>query len=200
MGEFLPAVLQKFLRRHPDIHVDLRERLSHEIVRAVGEGKVEVGIVSGYERTEALQVLPYREDRLVLVVPAGHALAREPAVAFADTLAFDHVGLQEGSALRTFLQRQSDDLPRALRLRIEVSNFETACRMVEAGVGIGVMPASAARRHARAPALELVALGDAWAVRRMQLCMRSLESLPAFARDLVDLLLEDAAHAGGAGA
>ena len=78
MGEFLPPVLQKFLRRHPDIHVDLRERLSHEIVRSVGEGKVEVGIVSGYERTEALQVLPYREDRLVLVVPAVWILARRP--------------------------------------------------------------------------------------------------------------------------
>ena len=193
MGEFLPPVLQTFLRQHPDVNVDLRERLSHEIVRAVGEGKVDIGIVSGYERTEALQVIAYRQDRLVLVVPCGHPLTHEANAAFADTLAFDHVGLQEGSALRAFLQRLCDDLHRTLRLRIEVSNFEGACRMIEAGVGVGVMPESAARRHARSLDVRIVALADEWSLRQMHVCVRSLENLPGFARDLVDLLVEDAA-------
>jgi DNA-binding transcriptional LysR family regulator len=194
MGEFLPPVLQTFLRQHPDVNVDLRERLSHDIVRSVSESKVDVGIVSGYERTEALQVIPYRRDRLVAVLPRGHALASETAIAFADTLAFDHVGLQEGSALRAFLQRLCDDLHRSLKLRIEVSNFEGACRMIEAGVGIGVMPESGARRHAETLQIEIVPLTDAWAVRQMHVCVRDLETLPGFARDLVELLMADAAR------
>ena len=193
MGEFLPPVLQTYLRRHPDVNVDLRERLSHDIVRLVGEGTIDVGIVSGYERTEALQVIPYRRDRLVLVVPRGHALTAAGAVAFADTLAFDHIGLNEASALRAFLQRICDELHQRLKLRIEVSNFEAACRMVEAGVGVGVMPESAARRHALAMAIEIVPLVDAWSLRQMHVCVRSLEALPAFARDLIELLVEDAA-------
>ena len=197
MGEFLPPVLQTFLRRHPDVNIDLRERLSHDIVRSVSEGKVDIGIVSGYERTEALQVVPYRRDRLVMVLPRGHALASRPVIAFADTLDFDHVGLQEGSALRAFLQRLCDDLHRSLKLRIEVSNFEGACRMIEAGVGIGVMPESAARRHAAALEIEIVALADAWSLRQMHVCVRSLDTLPQFARDLVELLVEDAARSPG---
>ena len=192
MGEFLPPVLQTFLRQHPDVNVDLRERLSHDIVRSVGEGKVDVGIVSGYERTEALQVIPYRRDRLVMVLPRGHALASDSAISFADTLDFDQIGLQEGSALRAFLQRLCDDLHRSLKLRIEVSNFEGACRMIEAGVGIGVMPESAARRHASALQIEIVPLADAWALRQMHVCVRNLETLPQFARDLVELLVADA--------
>ncbi len=196
MGEFLPPVLQTFLRQHPDVNIDLRERLSHDIVRSVGEGKVDVGIVSGYERTEALQVIPYRRDSLVMVLPRGHALAREAAISFADTLDFDHVGLQEGSALRAFLQRLCDDLHRSLKLRIEVSNFEGACRMIEAGVGIGVMPESAARRHAAALAIEIVPLADAWSLRQMHVCVRNLETLPQFAKDLVDLLVADAGAEG----
>jgi DNA-binding transcriptional LysR family regulator len=194
MGEFLPPVLQTFLRQHPDVNVDLRERLSHDIVRSVGEGKVDVGIVSGYERTEALQVIPYRRDRLVMVLPRGHALSRQAEIAFADTLDFDHIGLQEGSALRAFLQRLCDDLHRSLKLRIEVSNFEGACRMIEAGVGIGVMPESAARRHAEALQIEIVPLADAWSMRQMHVCVRNLETLPGFARDLVELLVDDAAR------
>lgn len=192
MGEFLPPVLQTFLRQHPDVNVDLRERLSHDIVRSVGEGKVDVGIVSGYERTEALQVIPYRRDRLVMVLPRGHALASDSAISFADTLDFDQIGLQEGSALRAFLQRLCDDLHRSLKLRIEVSNFEGACRMVEAGVGVSVMPESAARRHAATLDIEIVPLADAWALRQMHVCVRNLETLPQFARDLVELLVADA--------
>ena len=69
------------LRQHPDVNVDLRERLSHDIVRSLGEGKIDIGIVSGYERTEALQVIPYRRDRLVLVAPRGHALTASKAIA-----------------------------------------------------------------------------------------------------------------------
>jgi DNA-binding transcriptional LysR family regulator len=193
MGEFLPPVLQTFLRQHPDVNVDLRERMSHDIVRSVGEGKADVGIVSGYERTEALQVIPYRRDRLVMVLPRAHPLSAERSIAFADSLAYDQIGLQEGSALRAFLQRRCDDLHRSLMLRIEVSNFEGACRMVEAGVGVSVMPESAARRHAEALQIRIVPLTDAWALRQMHVCVRDVETLPGFARDLVDLLVADAA-------
>jgi DNA-binding transcriptional LysR family regulator len=192
MGEFLPPVLQTYLRQHPDVNIDLRERLSHDIVRSVGEGKIDVGIVSGYERTEALQVIPYRRDRLVLVVPRGHALTAQSATSFADTLGFDQIGLHEGSALRAFLQRICDELHTGLKLRIEVSNFEGACRMVEAAVGVGVMPESAARRHALTMQIEIVPLADAWSLRQMHVCVRNLEALPGFARDLIALLVEDA--------
>ena len=195
MGEFLPPVLQTYLHQHPDVNVDLRERLSHDIVRSVGEGAIDIGIVSGYERTEALEVIPYRRDRLVLVVPRAHALAAAGSIAFADTLACDQIGLHEGSALRAFLQRICDDLHASLKLRIEVSNFEGACRMVEAGVGVGVMPESAARRHAQAMRIAIVPLTDAWSLREMHVCVRSLQALPGFARDLVELLIEDARSA-----
>lgn len=194
--EFLPAVLRRYLPAHPDVSVDLRERLSSDIVRAVSEGKTDIGIVSGNVRTEGLQVVPYRQDRLVLAVPAGHALAWHRAVPFADTLAYDHVGLHESSAIHAFLHRIADGLDRAIRLRIQVGGFEAACRLVEAGVGIGILPESAAARHRQTMDIRIVALEDDWAVRRMQICVRSLDLLPAFARELVELLREDAGAAG----
>lgn len=192
IGEFLPPVLRHYLQSHPDVNVDLRERLSNDIIRAVSEGQTDIGIVAGTVRTEALQTLPYRRDHLVLVLPRGHALAGSAAVAFADTLELDHVGLHEASAIHGFLRQVCDELHRPLKLRIQVGNFETACRMIEAGVGVGILPLSAAQRHAQAMAITIVPLGDAWAVRQMQICVRSFEALPAFARELVDLLVADA--------
>lgn len=192
LGEFLPPVLRRYLLSHPDVNVDLQERLSHDIVRAVTEGQTDIGIVAGLVRTEQLQVLPYRHDRLVLVVPRGHALAGTAAIAFADTLAYDHIGLHESSAIRAFLQQICEGLQRPMQQRIQVSNFEAACRMVEASVGVAILPESAARRHAQTMAVAIVPLADAWAERALQIVVRRLDALPAYARELVDLLVEDA--------
>ncbi len=199
LGEFLPPVLRDYLRSHPDVNIDLRERLSHDIVRAVTEGQTDIGIVAGAVRTENLETLPYRQDTLLLVVPRGHALAGGNPVAFADTLELDHVGLSEASAIHAFLRQACDRLHRVLPTRIEVGNFEAACRMVEAGVGVAILPGSAARRHAQSMAIDTVALSDDWSLREMQICMRNLQALPPFARDLVDLLVADAESARCAG-
>jgi DNA-binding transcriptional LysR family regulator len=191
--EFLPAVLSRYLATHPDVSVDLRERLSSDIVRAVGEGQTDIGIVSGSVRAQGLEVIPYREDRLVLAVPAGHALASRRSVAFSETLALPHVGLHEASAIHAFLHQIARDLHRTtLRLRIEVGNFEAACRMVEAGVGVSILPQSAARRHRAHMDLRILQLKDDWALRKLQVVVRSFELLPSFARELVELLKKDA--------
>lgn len=195
LGEFLPEVLKRYLATHPDVNIDLQEKLSNEIVRAVMDGKTDIGIVAGSVRTENLQTLPYRSDSLVLVVPEGHPVAELPSTPLIDALEFDHVGLHEASALHAFLHRECEQLNKPLKVRIQVSSFESACRMVEAGVGVGVLPESAARRHARSMAIRLVPLSDAWALRSMQICVRSLTELPHFARDLIDLLSEDARQA-----
>jgi DNA-binding transcriptional LysR family regulator len=198
LSEFLPPVLREFLGRNPDVNVDLRERLSHDIVRAVTEGQTDIGIVAGLVRTENLETLPYRKDRLVLVVPKGHALDGVMQLAFADTLDLDYVGLHESSAIHAFLRQASDQLHKPIKLRIQVGNFETACRMIESGVGVGVLPESAASRHAATMDIAIVPLSDAWSVRDMQICMRSLDALPSFAKELVELLVMDAAGTANA--
>ena len=195
LGEYLPPVLREYLISHPDVNIDLREKLSHDTVRAVSDGQTDIGIVAGSVRTENLEVIPYRRDRLVLVVPGAHALAALPAIDFEQTLDLDHVGLSEASAIQSFLRQICDGLHRRMRMRIQVGNFEAGCRMIEAGVGVGILPASAAQRHAQVMAIRIVPLNNAWALREQQICVRSLTALPGFARDLVDLLVADAASA-----
>jgi DNA-binding transcriptional LysR family regulator len=195
LGEFLPPVLRTYLLSHPDVNIDLKERLSHDIVRAVTEGQTDIGIVAGHVRTENLEVIPYRHDRLALVVPIAHPLDQAQAIDFEQTLGFDHIGLHESSAIHAFLRQVCDGLHRRLPLRIQVGNFEAACRMIEANVGVGILPESAARRHAQSMGIRIVPLKDEWALRALLVCVRKLDALPGFARDLVDLLVADARDA-----
>ncbi len=197
LSEFLAPVLRTYLLSHPDVNIDLRERPSQDIVRAVTDGQTDIGIVAGNVRTEALQTIKYRRDSLVLVLAAGHPLAGHETVAFEETLEEDYVGLAESTAIHTFLRERCGELHRPLRMRIQVGGFEAACRMVEASVGVAVMPDSAARRHARTMRIRIVPLSNKWSLREMVICVRDREALPPFAHDLLNLLVQDAAEAEG---
>lgn len=195
VANFLPSILRTFLREHGNVNVELRERSSQQIVRAVSEGAADIGIVAGNVRSEGLELQPYRSDRLVAVVAAGHPAAAREAIAFSEALDFEFISLGDDSAIHAFLEEASQRLDRALRMRIQVGNFEALCRMVEAGIGIGVVPELLALRYAQAMAIRIVPLADAWALRELQICARSFRLLPGFARQLVDLLLADARNA-----
>jgi DNA-binding transcriptional LysR family regulator len=192
LTEFLPEALSAFLAEHPQVSIDLEERLSDEIVGLVAEGVGDLGIVAGTVDTGRLETYPFRSDRFVLVAPKGHALASSPSVAFAEVLEHDFVGLDRASALQRFLASKAARIGRPLRLRVQLRSFDAVCRMVEAGVGLGIVPETTARRTARAMAIAAVDLEDAWAARDLTLCIRSLGDLPSSARQLVEHLRKGA--------
>ena len=189
--EFLPEVLAGFLSQRPGVTVDLQERLSRDIVRGVLDGTSDMGIIAGPVEAAGLQVLHFSTDELVLMVPVDHPLAQLPSVTLEQTLAYQHIGLHEGSTLLSFLREHVERLGKHLSLRIQVSSFEAICRMVEAGVGIGVLPEMVARRHARYTRIKIVGLQDEWAMRELKICVRKLDDQPVFAQRLIEFILEN---------
>jgi DNA-binding transcriptional LysR family regulator len=183
--EFLPEPLSAFLASHPQVNIDLEERLSDEIVAAVADGTADIGIVASTVELTGLETLPFRTDRFVLVVAPGHALASRDRVAFADLLDLDFVGLDRASALQRFLSDKADRIGRRLKLRVQLRSFDAVCRLVECGVGIGIVPETTALRSARTMAIQRVALTDIWALRKLTICMRREDELPRYARDLL---------------
>ncbi|SHH82187.1 LysR family transcriptional regulator [Pollutimonas bauzanensis] len=197
MNEFMPAILANYLAGHPDVNVELRERLSYLVVKAVADGTADIGITAQAGGGESIEFLPYRTDRLVLVTHQDHVLAQQSAVDFDQTLGYDYVGLSEASAIHAFLLQAADDLGRVLRFRVEIGNFEAACRMIAAQVGIGVIPESAARRYVKDLPLKIISLNDEWALRRLHICVRQFDRLPVFAKELVSLLVKDGSKEHG---
>ena len=185
LTEFLPEALSSFLTAHPNVSVDLEERLSDEIVGLIAEGVGDVGIVAGTVDSGALETFPFRKDRFVLVVAREHPLARRSRIGFAQVLEHDFVGLDRASALQRFLAGHAARAGRPLRLRVQLRSFDAVCRLVECNVGIGVVPETTARRVAKIMAIVPVVLTDAWAPRDLTICVRRFADLPPFARELV---------------
>jgi DNA-binding transcriptional LysR family regulator len=185
LTEFLPEALSSFLSAHPNVSVDLVERLSDEIVGLIAEGVADLGIIAGTVDPGALETFPYRRDRFVLVVAHDHPLAVRDRISLAQVLDHDFVGLDRASALQRFLADKAARIGRPLRLRIQLRSFDAVCRMVERNVGIGVVPETTAKRAALSMAVTPVTLTDSWAERDLTICVRNFEELPIFARELV---------------
>jgi len=194
--EFLPAALAGFLQAHPTIDVDLTERPSGEIVRAIANGAADVGIVAdAVDSAAELETFPFAEDRLVLVTPRRHALGRRRRIAFRETLACDFVGLAPGSALQDHLDDHAARTGSRLKLRLRLpGGFDAVCRMADKGIGIAVVSRTAALRCCKTMALRVVPLVDPWAHRRLRICVKSLSGLPVHARSLVEHLRRLAAE------
>ena len=194
--EIMPKVLASFLAGHPQVSVSLREQGNAEIARAVREGRADIGVVAGELDLGGLDATQFATDRLTLVVSPAHRLSRRAKVAFAEVIDEPMVGLYESSTIQMFLAARVQEMGRpASRPRVEVNSFEAVCLMAEAGVGVGVVPGSVARRNAAKLKIRLIPLTDAWALRRRYVVARELASRPKYVGDLVEAIQASSAPA-----
>ncbi|WP_454693490.1 LysR family transcriptional regulator [Achromobacter aegrifaciens] len=189
ISEHLPYVLAKFFETHGFITVDLQERLSLEIVRAVHEGMADIGVISTVQ-ADGLETIPYRKNPLVLAAPIKHPLSVHEHIQFSEALTYEFIWLDAHSATHTFLQQEVSHLGLSMRQRIQVGSFDAMCRMIHANVGIGVLPEIAARRHAASNEIKIIQLTDPWAIRELRICIRKREELPIYTRALLDFILQ----------
>jgi DNA-binding transcriptional LysR family regulator len=165
--QFLPADLARFLDENQGIKVSLEERLSGEIVEAVRSGKADVGVFADNVPALGIERRLYRKDELVLLVPRMHKFAGRESIQFAETLDEEYVGLNAGSSLLARMTDAAFAAERPLKLRIQVTSFDGICRMIEAGLGIGILPRAAVRQELVAAGLRLVSLSDPWSSRTL---------------------------------
>jgi len=186
--QFLPAELKSFMERYPQVQIHLQERISSVIAKAVADNAADIGILNDGSYGERFSLLPYHDDELVVIAPAGHALTRRKSVKLVQVLDHDVVGAHPGSVMNNLLTKAAAELGRPLRLRIQVSSYDALCLMVAAGLGIGVMPRKSAQLFLPSLKIRCVSLDEPWAARKLVLCVRDLAALSPAARLLVQHL------------
>lgn len=181
--EVLPQRLAAWMAAHPQVDIELRERESDQIARSVAAGFAEIGVLSNAVETGALILRPFAVDRLVVVASRHHPLANERQVHLADVIGDRFVGLTSG-ALQDHIDAQVSRLGAKLKIRVRLRSFDGICRMAGAGVGIGIVPETAARRCQRSTQIATIRLRDPWATRQLSLCIRDADDLTPSAKAL----------------
>jgi DNA-binding transcriptional LysR family regulator len=194
LAQYLPGDLASFSAANPEIKIALEEERSTAIAEAVRKGAADVGIVMEGADAEGLQLFEYRTDLLCAVVPRRHPV-RGRTIAFAKLLDHDFVGLESNTVISRLMQGEATRAGKPLRLRVQVKSFDVVARLVQAGLGIGVLPEDAVEAFARPMGLRAIRLTDAWASRRMFVGVKQYTGLAAPARRLVDHLVSKASPA-----
>lgn len=191
LSEHLPELLAGFLRANPAISIDVEEMESTAIGAAISAGDADIGIASASELPDALDKLPFREDRLVVALPAAEAQgAGDAPLAFADIVGRPFVCLSRGSALQRHIAGHAARIGRTLKVRARVTSFDAMCQMVGAGAGIAILPEAAAHRHKAGTGIAVLPLADGWARRDLAISVSTTSRLPDAAKRLARHLHE----------
>jgi DNA-binding transcriptional LysR family regulator len=185
---FLPERLRDFMARYPAVQVSLLECDTRDVIRACLDDLADVGVGVGVPAQAGLESWPFASDPLQVVLPAGHALVGCEALSFAQVLNLPLIGVNQGGALDRSLHERAAALQRPLSMKVSVSSFDAVCRMVEAGLGIAVIPRSAAAAYAGSPRFVRLPLDEPWAMRELRLFALRKSPRPRAVEALIDVL------------
>ena len=188
ISECLPPDLAAFSQVHPQIRISLEDQTSAEVQAAVAEGRADVGIFVPPLLDNRLSTWRYRRGSLAAMVPAGHALAALERVRFDALLDHDIVGLHAGAAAHELMRAEAEGQGRTLKARLQVRGFDAIAQLVEAGLGVAVLPAAVAHRFAQIFRVRVLTLDEAWAEREYRLGVRTQEVLPTVVQRFVAAL------------
>lgn len=188
LSQFLPDDVGRFVALYPQIKFDIEERVGSAVIRAVADGRADLGIIAMQTASQGLETVPYRHDELALVVPASHVLASRKTIKFKEVLEHEFVGPHLESSVHTLLTSEAEKLGMAIKLRIRISSFDCMCRMVSSGLGLAILPLSVVKPYMRSHKLKTVRLDEAWAARTLLLTFKKYDAATPTLKTLIDHL------------
>ncbi|MBC8878034.1 MULTISPECIES: LysR family transcriptional regulator [Pseudomonas] len=185
LAQHLTIDVGRFLNSYPEIKFDIEERVGAAIVRAVADGRADLGIIAEQTPAMGLESIAYRTDELVVAVSETHPLAQFTGVRFEQALGYEFIGPHQESSVHNLLTEHAGKLGTTVRQRIRVSSFECMCQMASANLGICILPRDVLRRYLKPLHLHAIALEESWAHRQLNIVSRSFEALAPTAKAFV---------------
>lgn len=191
LAQQLTLDIAGFLETYPQVRFDVEERSGAEVVRAVSDGRADLGIVGEHTPALGLETALYRTDEMVIAVAEGHPLASRESIGFAEALTYEFIAPHPESSVHRLLTEQARLLGGEIKQRIRVSSFDSLCRMVSTNLGIGFIPRGVLRPYLRQFRLRALTLDERWADRSLFMVARSFDALDPTTRAFADHLCAD---------
>jgi DNA-binding transcriptional LysR family regulator len=191
--QFLTKDLSTFAIAHPEIKIDLTESSTPAIVKSVSDGLVDLGIIADVRVNASGDIAPgltledYRHDRMAVVVPAQHPLSKRKSLRFQEAAEYDFVGLHAHGGWETLIMNAARAAGCQVKIRIRVPSYDAMLRLVEAGLGVTIVPPGACASH-DLNQIRVIRLAEDWAERTLKICYRDFKLLPVTARMLIEHL------------
>lgn len=156
-----PHIIKEFKANHPGVRVQMTDDTTTAMERKILNGDVDFGV--GGEpgsRGDELEFSPIAEDPFVLVCRKDHPLAARGSVPMREVLAYPQISLSVGSNVRTTLARCMEAEGLVFAPAYELIHHYPVGAMVEAGLGVTLLPSMACGMLRKSSVLRLVELDD----------------------------------------
>jgi len=184
----LSEPLKKFLKAYPQVNVHIEYSRSSKIFEDVLSGRIDLGIVAYPTRRPQISILPFREDRLVLVCAAHHPLARRRSVSLTELDGQNFVGYERDIPTRRELDRVLRRKGVSVRYVMELDNIETIKRVVEIGAGLAIVPEPTIKQEVKSRTLCALQIRDEILTRPLAIVHRQGKHFsPAVERFIAEL-------------
>jgi DNA-binding transcriptional LysR family regulator len=157
--------------------------------------EVQLGLGRALTHPE-VELLPFHEEQLVLVVAAGHPFARKGRVRMTEVGGEQLIMFDRTSSYYEITQAAFLGAGVTIRQLMELDNIEATKKMVERGLGVALLPRASVVREVAAGQLRLVAISDAPPMRRSIVAMRRRDAGPPSGVVAAFLALLDTEPAG----
>lgn len=185
----LPDWLRAFRERAPHVEIVVHTGISAAVVQMVRENEAEVGLVTSETNDPKMRVLSLADYATCVVVPQGHALAHETEIEAERLANVPLILMETGTNLRTYVDRLLSAAGVQEQVTMEMDNVEAIKRMIEAGLGVSLLPEVAVRAEVASGRLVALRLRDVPRTnRRIALIHRSDRYLSAPLKAFMELV------------
>jgi DNA-binding transcriptional LysR family regulator len=184
----LPPFIKRFLHDFPSVNVRVEYRRSNLVYEDILHNSVDFGLVAFPIKQRQIDIIPFRNDRLVLITPPQHPLAKKSEVAVSELIGQKFIGFDPDIPTR----KAVDQIFREHKLEsepvMEFDNIETVKRAVEIDHGIAIVPQATVQQEVRAGSLAMLTMKGKEFTRPLAILHRKGRVLTPAMRKFIDTL------------
>lgn len=187
----LPPKVREFMSKFPSAKIDLEYSRTTRVVRDVLKGHFELGVVAFPEPRRGLTIVPMASDRLVLICPPDHPLAKKESIKVTEIKGENFVLFERDVPTRKATDKIFKSHGVSVQKVAEFDNIETIKRAVEVGFGLAIVPQPSVLDEERNGQLSIVQFKEKDWIRPVGVIFRSDRELSLSAKKFVQLLEEN---------
>ena len=190
----LPRVFATYRERFEEVQVQVMRSYSSKTIQSVMDNSVDFGITQLPVQEKRLEVIPIHSDEIRLLVPPAHPFAKKTSVS-AEQIAEHPLLLPKGGRTRSRINEYLDAVEDDLQISMELESSEMLKQFIIAGLGIGFMAVTNARKEIRQGALRAVRLAPLPMIRTIGLIYRKDKALPRAGLGFIEVVADFAREA-----
>ncbi len=184
----LPPYLEEYRRRFPEVDLQVHYRRSNQVYADVSENRADLGLVAYPQERKGVEIEPAWRDRLVVICPPGHPLAKRSAL---DLKALDgqrFISFEPDLPTRKAIDAMLAQAGVAVKEVVEFDNIETVKRGVLIENALSIVPGESVRSEVESGTLVRIPIHGKSVWRPLGIVRRRSRPVTPAMREMIALL------------